>query len=125
MVVSAAGTPFDAGATAEEEAQPVGSSTNKAPRISSAGGYHRVARPAAASVRAGARRRAGTRALFALSARSPGLHELLLPADRYGVVMTQLHRVRALTPGESFEPELIFRNFGQGHKRLQGGPLAR
>lgn len=38
------------------------------------------------------------------SARSPGLHELLLAARGYGVVMTQLHGIGALTAGEGFQP---------------------
>ncbi len=41
--------------------------------------------------------------LVALQSRSPGLHELLLPARGNGIVMTQLHGVSALTAGESFE----------------------
>jgi hypothetical protein len=51
------------------------------------------------------------------------LHELLLATRGYGVVMTQLHRIGALTAGESFQAELIFGDFGQGHKRLDGGAV--
>ena len=50
-------------------------------------------------------------ALVCFGARSPGLHELLLPAGGNGIVMTELHRVGALTSGESFEAELIFGDF--------------
>ena len=69
---------------------------------------------AAESTRARLARNAGHRArvvsagaavgalLFGRASGSPGLHELLLAAGGYRVVMTQLHRVGALTPGEAF-----------------------
>ena len=63
-------------------------------------------------------------ALVCFGARSPGLHELLLPASGNGVVMTELHSVGALTSGEGFQAELIFRDFRQRHKRFDGRALA-
>src|SRR5262245_3599757 len=55
---------------------------------------------------------------------APLLDELLLAASGDGIVMTELHGVGAFAAGEGFEAQLVFGNFGQRDKSLDGGALA-